>query len=253
MDVTIEPDNAEVSNGYDREYNMTGTTLLVVEDEPEILEMLGFTLERAGYSIISAASAEDALRQIEHGLPALILIDWMLPGMSGIELARRLRRDELTADVPLVMLTARGEETDKLKSFETGIDDYITKPFSPRELVARVKALLRRSGTPPDGIIEASGIKIDTQGHRVLIDDQVVRMGPTEYRLLEFLVRHPNRAFDRTQLLDRVWGRSVYVEDRTVDVHVLRLRKTLKPYAKDELIQTVRGVGYRFAPAGGQG
>jgi two-component system, OmpR family, phosphate regulon response regulator PhoB len=231
------------------EGGMTGTTLLLVEDEPEILELLTFTLERAGYNVVPVTTAEDALSRLDADLPDLVLIDWMLPGMSGIELARRLRGDELTADVPLVMLTARGEETDKLKSFDTGIDDYITKPFSPRELVARVKALLRRSGTPADGILESSGIRIDTQGHRVMIDGHEVRMGPTEYRLLEFLLRHPNRAFDRAQLLDRVWGRSVYVEDRTVDVHVLRLRKTLKPFDKEDVIQTVRGVGYRYLPA----
>ncbi len=241
-------DNAVSSIQGQNEARMTSTSLLVVEDEPEILEMLCFTLNRAGYSTITATSAEDALVKLDGPLPGLVIIDWMLPGLSGIELVRRMRREELTAKIPLIMLTARGEEADKVKSFETGIDDYITKPFLPRELVARVKALLRRAGTPDDGILEAGGIRMDIAGHRVTVDDRDVHLGPTEYRLLEVLLRQPNRAFDRAQLLDRVWGRSIYVEDRTVDVHVLRLRKLLKPFSRHGTIQTVRGVGYRFSP-----
>lgn len=212
--------------------------------------MLCFALARAGYNVIEAETGEQALRRFDGPPPDLVIIDWMLPGISGIELARTLRRDKLTADLPLIMLTARGEESDKLKGFDAGIDDYITKPFSPRELIARVKALLRRSGTPGEGLIETDGIVLDTQGHRLKVDGQTVHVGPTEFRLLEFLLRHPDRAFDRAQLLDRVWGRGVYIEERTVDVHILRLRKLLQPFGRDGVIQTVRGVGYRFSPQG---
>jgi two-component system phosphate regulon response regulator PhoB len=226
---------------------MSTNSVLLVEDEPEIREMLSFALDRAGYRTVEAGTAEEALRKLDGPLPNLVIIDWMLPGMSGIELARRLRHEELTADLPLIMLTARGEESDKLKSFDSGVDDYITKPFSPRELIARVKALLRRTGAPVDGRLAAHGIELDTQSHRLAINGQAVHLGPTEFRLLEFLMRHPDRAFDRTQLLDRVWGRSVYVEERTVDVHILRLRKALAPHGLDKLVQTVRGVGYRFS------
>jgi len=226
---------------------MTANTILLVEDEPGIREMLVFALDRAGYHTMEAASAEDAARMLEDRLPALAIIDWMLPGASGVEFARKLRRDDLTKDLPLIMLTARGEEADKLRSFDSGVDDYVTKPFSPRELIARVKALLRRSGAPPDGMIESGDMALDLIGHRFTVAGVDVHLGPTEFRLLEHLMQHPNRVFDRTQLLDRVWGRSVYVEERTVDVHILRLRKALAPYGRDRHIETVRGVGYRFA------
>jgi two-component system, OmpR family, phosphate regulon response regulator PhoB len=226
---------------------MPTNSVLLVEDEPEIREMLSFALDRAGYRTIEAGTAEEALRKLDGPLPNLVIIDWMLPGMSGIELARRLRHEELTSELPLIMLTARGEESDKLKSFDSGVDDYITKPFSPRELIARVKALLRRTGVPVDGRLEAHGIELDTKSHRLSINGQAAHLGPTEFRLLEFLMRHPDRAFDRTQLLDRVWGRSVYVEERTVDVHILRLRKALAPHGLEKLVQTVRGIGYRFS------
>jgi two-component system, OmpR family, phosphate regulon response regulator PhoB len=224
-------------------------SILVVEDEPEIRELLNFTISRAGYDVIDAESAEQALRLLDRSVPELAVIDWMLPGMSGVDLAYRLRHDELTDTLPIIMLTARAEEADKLKSFDSGVDDYVTKPFSPRELLARMKALLRRSGTPEDNVLEVAGIKLDLGSHRVSIGGELVHMGPTEYRLLELLMRHPERAFDRSQLLDRVWGRSVYVEERTVDVHVLRLRKILQRYNLQQLIQTVRGVGYRFSTA----
>ena len=224
------------------------TSILIVEDEPEIRELLGFSISRAGYDIIEAESAEVALQRLDRGTPELVIIDWMLPGMSGVDLAKHLRRDELTAQLPIIMLTARGEESDKLKSFESGVDDYVTKPFSPRELIARVKALLRRSGSPEDNLLSIAGIKLDLKSHRVSVGDENIHMGPTEYRLLELLMRHPDRAFDRSQLLDRVWGRSVYVEERTVDVHILRLRKILKPFGLDGFIQTVRCIGYRFTP-----
>jgi len=228
---------------------MTSNTVLLVEDEPDIRDMLNFALTRAGFQVIESDTAEEAMRKLDGRLPSLLIIDWMLPGMSGVDLARRLRLDAHTANLPMIMLTARGEETDKLKSFDSGIDDYIVKPFSPRELIARVKALLRRSGSPEDGILESHGIRIDLNAHQVTIGGERARLGPTEFRLLELFMNNPDRAFDRSQLLDRVWGRSVYVEERTVDVHVLRLRKALKPYGLDRLIETVRGVGYRFSGA----
>ncbi len=227
--------------------------ILLVEDEPEIRELLAFTLGRAGYEVVETDSAERALQVLDHDIPQLAIIDWMLPGMSGVDLAYRLRQDELTAMLPVIMLTARGEEADKLKSFDSGVDDYVTKPFSPRELIARVKALLRRSGAPEDNILEVAGIRFELDSHRITIRGTEEHMGPTEYRLLEFLMSHPDRAFDRGQLLDRVWGRSVYVEERTVDVHILRLRKILRRHGLEHLLQTVRGFGYRFSAEEGAG
>ena len=221
--------------------------MLLIEDEPEIREMLSFSLGRAGFDVVEAATAEQALDILDGPLPRVLIIDWMLPGMSGVELACRLRRDPLTADLPMLMLTARGEESDKLKSFDAGVDDYLTKPFSPRELVARIRALMRRAGNPEDGKIVVGPVQIDTNSHRLSVDSVPVHVGPTELRLLEMLMRHPDRAFGRAQLLDRVWGRNVYVEERTVDVHVLRLRKALAPFGADTHLQTVRGVGYRFS------
>lgn len=223
-------------------------SILVVEDEPEIRELLCFALTRAGFSVIEAASGEAALQHLDSHVPDIMIVDWMLPGMSGVDLAKRLRKDELTQQMPLLMLTARSEETDILKSFESGVDDYMRKPFSPRELVARIKALLRRTGAPEDNVLEASGIRIDLISHRITIEGADVNIGPTEYRLLELLMRNPDRVFERDQLLDRVWGRSSYVETRTVDVHILRLRKLLKPFGLDRTVQTVRSVGYRFTP-----
>ncbi len=228
---------------------METQTVMLVEDELEIREMLTFALTRAGFNAIGAASAEEALRLLDGPLPAVLVIDWMLPGASGIDLAMRLRRDELFTDLPIIMLTARGEEADKLKGFDAGVDDYLTKPFSPRELVARIRALQRRAGGVVDGILKIDALEIDLKSHRITIGDTPIHLGPTEFRLLTFLMQHPDRAFDRAQLLDRVWGRSVYVEERTVDVHVLRLRRALKPYGLDALVETVRGVGYRLAAA----
>ena len=224
------------------------TSILIVEDEPEIRDLLNFSLVRAGFDVAEAASGEMALQYLDNKLPDILIVDWMLPGMSGVELAKRLRRDELTNKLPLLMLTARSEETDLLKSFESGIDDYMSKPFSPRELVARIKALLRRTGAPEDDTVESSGIRIDLVSHRVTIAGTDINIGPTEYRLLELLMRNPDRVFERDQLLDRVWGRSTYIETRTVDVHILRLRKVLKPFGLDNTVQTVRSVGYRFTP-----
>lgn len=226
---------------------MSGQSILIIEDEPEIREMLSFSLARAGYDVWEAETAEQAMARLDGRLPALMIVDWMLPGLSGFDLVGRLRRDALTAELPLIMLTAKNDEADKLRSFECGVDDYISKPFSPRELLARVKALLRRSGAATDGLLEHQGLRLDLTSHQLLIKDQAVHLGPTEFRLLELFMSHPDRAFDRTTLLDRVWGRGVYVEERTVDVHVLRLRRVLKPFGLDHLITTVRGVGYRFA------
>ena len=225
---------------------MSSNTILVVEDEPGILEMLSFSLTRAGFQVWESPSAEDALRRLEGTLPSLVVLDWMLPGLSGVDHAKRLRRDQHTADLPIIMLTARGEEADKLKSFDAGIDDYVTKPFSPRELVARVRALLRRSGAPEGGIIEHGAMRLDLNAHHLSINGNSVTLGPTEFRLLEHFMTNPGRAFDRSTLLDRVWGRSVYVEERTVDVHILRLRKVLQPHGLQHVVQTVRGVGYRY-------
>ena len=224
------------------------THILIVEDEPEIRELLNFSLARAGFRVTEAESAESALQKLFNQLPDLVIVDWMLPGMSGVDLAKRIRKDELTSSLPLLMLTARSEESDVLKSFDSGIDDYMSKPFSPKELVARIKALMRRSGVPEDELIEACGIQIDLGSHRLTIQGTNVNIGPTEYRLLELLMRNPDRVFERDQLLDRVWGRSSYIEIRTVDVHILRLRKVLKPFGLDGTIQTVRSVGYRFTP-----
>ena len=184
---------------------------------------------------------------LDSGLPELMVIDWMLPGMDGIDLAKYLRSDSLTSALPIIMLTARGEEIDKLKSFEAGVDDYVTKPFSPKELTARIKALLRRTGQPEDGELNVAGLKLDLLSHKLYASNKEINIGPTEFKLLELFMRNPNRAFERSQLLDRVWGRGVYVEERTVDVHVLRLRKLLRLTGNDHLIETVRGVGYRLA------
>ena len=226
---------------------MLTNTVLVVEDDPDIRELLRFTLERAGLNVVEAESGEDALTVLDGPQPSIAIIDWMLPGINGVELTRRLRKDPLTSAMPLIMLTARGEEADKLKSFDSGIDDYLTKPFSPKELVARVKALIRRTGLPDDGHIIVQGLDLDINAHRLTINGYPIPIGPTEFKLLELLMSNPNRAFGRAQLLDRVWGRNVYIEERTVDVHILRLRKALSKFDLDRLVQTVRGIGYRFS------
>ena len=221
--------------------------ILVIEDEPDIRELLSFTISRAGFDVREAENAEDAIKMLDVGTPELIVIDWMLPGMDGIDLAKWLRSDELTSRLPIIMLTARGEEIDKLRSFEAGVDDYVTKPFSPKELTARIKALLRRTRQPETNELVVAGLKIDLMSHKLYVMDKEVDIGPTEFKLLELFMRNPDRAFDRSQLLDRIWGRGVYVEERTVDVHVLRLRKVLKPLSHHHLLETVRGVGYRLS------
>ena len=223
-------------------------TVLIVEDDTAIREMVAASLSAAEFEVWEAESADAALRLIGDRLPDLILLDWMLPGQSGIEFARRLKRDETTAEVPIIMLTAKGEEYDKLRGFDAGVDDYVSKPFSTRELVARMKAVLRRinihGGHNPIALKE---LCLDPASHRVTVSGNTVRLGPTEFKLLNFFMTHPERVFDRTQLLDRVWGRNVYIEERTVDVHIRRLRKALSSYGYDRHIQTVHGTGYRFS------
>ena len=222
--------------------------ILVVEDDPDIRELVGFNVERAGHGVICVKSAEAALESVREALPDLVLIDWMLPGISGIELAKRLRRDKRTQNVPLIMLTARTAEQDKLDGLETGADDYITKPFSPRELNARIKAVLRRRAPQAtDDLVSAEGLELDPTAHRVTAGGDAVALGPTEFRLLHFLMTHPDRVYSRAQLLDHVWGDHVFLEERTVDVHIRRLRKALEPSGHDRLVQTVRSAGYRFS------
>lgn len=203
-------------------------------------------LERAGFRTAQAADTNEANQRIGDGLPGLILLDWMLPGTSGIEFARRLKRDAMTREVPIILLTARGEESDKVTGFEAGIDDYISKPFSVREMVARIKAVLRRAAPEnADDILEVEGLRLDPVRHRVTANGEQLKMSPTEFRLLNLFMSHPDRVFSRGQLLDRVWGNNVYVEERTVDVHIRRLRKSLSGH--QALIQTVHGTGYRFS------
>jgi two-component system phosphate regulon response regulator PhoB len=220
-------------------------TVLVVEDEPAIQELIAYNLKQAGHQPLRADSAEQALRLVQDALPDLVLLDWMLPGLSGIELARRLRSDKRTKAVPIIMLTARAEEQDKLTGLDTGADDYITKPFSPAELVARMRAVLRRTQPALSGeTLEFDGVSIDLAAHRVRRGPRDVHLGPTEFRLLRHLLQHPGRVFSREQLLDAVWGRDVYVEPRTVDVHIRRLRKALNEGGEPDLIRTVRSAGY---------
>ncbi|MDH4054371.1 MAG: phosphate regulon transcriptional regulator PhoB [Gammaproteobacteria bacterium] len=226
---------------------MTETKVLIVEDEQAIREMVAFHLTRAGYSVLQAEDCRTARALLADERPEIALIDWMLPDISGLELTRMLKRDKDFKELPVIMLTARAEEHDKVSGLDSGADDYITKPFSPRELIARIKAVLRRSAGN-DGELLAMGIlQLDVLGQRVKSAGDAVRLGPTEYRLLEFFMTHPDRVYSRAQLLDRVWGANVYVEERTVDVHVRRLRKALSDSHADKYIQTVRGSGYRFS------
>lgn len=227
---------------------MKNERILIVDDEAAIREMIAIALDLAGFECLEAEDALAAHHLIVDERPALILLDWMLPGMSGIELARRLKRDEATSEIPVIMLTARGEEDNKIQGLDAGADDYITKPFSTRELVSRIRAVMRRtSSLNAEKVIEAEGLKLDPVSHRITADDRPVEMGPTEYRLLAFFMSHQERAYSRSQMLDQVWGGNVYVEDRTIDVHIRRLRKALEPFGYDRFIQTVRGTGYRFS------
>jgi two-component system, OmpR family, phosphate regulon response regulator PhoB len=222
--------------------------ILIIDDEPAIRDMVAFALRKAEYEPVPAGDTREAQVRISERVPDLILLDWMLPGTSGIEFARRLRRDDLTREVPIIMLTARGEENDRVSGLESGVDDYVVKPFSARELLARIKAVMRRTrGDGEDGSVSLGGLRIDGAAHRVFAGDTPVAIGPTEYRLLMFFMTHPERVYSRTQLLDQVWGGNVYVEERTVDVHIRRLRKTLEPHGLEGLVQTVRGAGYRFS------
>ena len=227
---------------------MSGRHILIIEDERPIREMIAFGLRRAGFEVSEAADSQAARRLVADRQPDLMLIDWMLPDMSGLELTRAFKREEGTRHVPIIMLTARSEEGDKVAGLNSGADDYITKPFSPRELTARISAVLRRAA-PGGGeeVLSAEELALDTAGHRVNVGGDTVKLGPTEYRLLHFFMTHPERVYARGQLLDRIWGGNVYVEERTVDVHIRRLRKALAPYGYERFIQTVRGAGYRFS------
>jgi two-component system, OmpR family, phosphate regulon response regulator PhoB len=227
---------------------MSSKQILVVEDEQAIREVIAFALRRDGFSVREAGNCHEARIQLTDERPDLVLVDWMLPDMSGLELTRLLKRDPDTRDIPIIMLTARAEEEDKVRGLEGGADDYVAKPFSARELLARIKAVMRR-GKPDDEdeLLRVGELVLNAASHRVTVGDAVVSLGPTEYRLLKFFMAHRDRVYSRAQLLDRVWGGNVYVEERTVDVHIRRLRKALEPSGCDRLIQTVRGAGYRFS------
>jgi two-component system phosphate regulon response regulator PhoB len=228
--------------------HMTGKQILIVEDEKPIRDMIAFGLRRAGFIVSEAEDCSEARSRIADARPDLLLVDWMLPDQTGLELTRSIKRNKETQDLPVILLTARAEEQDKVAGLEGGADDYVTKPFSPRELLARIQAVLRRTSPAASGeAIEAGTLKLDPASHRVMAGEQNVSLGPTEYRLLQFFMEHPERVYTRSQLLDRVWGGNVYVEERTVDVHIRRLRKALEPFASDSLVQTVRGSGYRFS------
>jgi two-component system phosphate regulon response regulator PhoB len=222
--------------------------ILVVEDEHPVSEMLSFILEKEGWRVLVAEDVARARSILDKRLPDLILLDWMLPGISGLEFASQLKGHHYTKGVPIIMLTARDEEDDKIKGLDHGADDYITKPFSSRELLARVRAMLRRNSTDDaDAVIEVHGLAVDPSSHRVMYKEQVLDVGPIEFRLLYFFMKHPERVYSRSQILDRVWGRSVFVEERTVDVYIRRLRRILQPTGTQDFIQTVRGAGYRFS------
>jgi two-component system phosphate regulon response regulator PhoB len=220
-------------------------TVLIVEDEPQIQELVAVNLEHIGHKVLRAASAEEAEASIRNALPDVLVLDWMLPGESGLAFARRLRADERTRDLPILMLTARAMEQDKLSGLEAGADDYLTKPFSPKELAARIKAVLRRRAPQLSGdAVELEGLRLDPMSRRVTTKDGKLELSPSEFRLLHFFMTHPGRIYSRAQLLDQVWGDHVFIEERTVDVHIRRLRKALEPSGHDRLIDTVRGSGY---------
>jgi len=231
----------------DSSVNKSQSKVLVVDDEPAIRDMIRFALEQADMSVQSAANAHEALLSINDNRPDIILMDWMMPRVSGVELTRRLRKDSYTEDIPIIMLTAKVTEDDKVAGLEAGADDYVIKPFSPRELLARIRAVMRRSSPVDDrGHLVAGTLTMDTIARRVLCDGEEIGMGPTEYRLLEFFMGHAGRAYSRAQLLDHVWGANEYLEERTIDVHIRRLRKAMEPAGASHYLQTVRGHGYRF-------
>ena len=221
--------------------------ILVVEDEPAIQELIAVNLEHAGHRVLRAASVPEAQTLIRNALPDVVLLDWMLPGTPGIDFARQLRADRRTRDIPIIMLTARAQEPDKVAGLEGGADDYVTKPFSPRELLARIRAVIRRRA-PQLGqeVVEVGGMVLDPVAHRVKVRGRNLDLPPVEFRLLRFLATHPERVYTRAQLLDEIWGDHVFIEERTVDVHVRRLREALEPSGHDRLVETVRGTGYRF-------
>ncbi|MCW8847757.1 MAG: phosphate regulon transcriptional regulator PhoB [Sedimenticola sp.] len=224
------------------------TKILVVEDESAVREMIHFVLEQSGYDVIGAESVDQAKTALADVPPDLILMDWMLPGTSGVEYTRELKQDAVTRDIPIIMLTARGEEDDKVRGLECGAEDYVTKPFSPKELVARIKVILRRvSPHTTEEAVQAGDMRLDPVSYRVTMSDQPIELGPTEFKLLHFFMTHREKVYSRSRLLDKVWGTNVYIEERTVDVHIRRLRQALEPFEMDGLIQTVRGAGYRFS------
>lgn len=227
---------------------MNENTILIVEDEAAIRDMLKIILEQSGFKALLAEEVSAAQIQLTDHSPDLILLDWMLPGINGVEWARRLKKDASYREIPIIMLTARGEEEDKVRGLEIGADDYLTKPFSPKELIARIRAVLRRTGRLTGSAqVSLGNITLDTEQHRISIGDRHLDVSPTEFRLMHFFMTHPDKVFTRTHLLDQVWGRSVYIDERTVDVHILRLRKILSEFGKEDLVQTVRGFGYRFS------
>jgi two-component system phosphate regulon response regulator PhoB len=222
--------------------------ILIVEDEQPIRDMLAFALRRAGFAVREAEDSRQARVELADKRPDLVLIDWMLPDMSGLELTRHIKRESATRDLPVIMLTARAAEGDKVAGLDGGADDYVTKPFSPRELLSRINAVLRRTGSAAtDDTVDLGGLQLDRAAHRVSASGADVALGPTEYRMLDFFMQNPERVFSRAQLLDRVWGGNVYVEERTIDVHIRRLRKALEDVSMSHLVQTVRGSGYRFS------
>ena len=229
------------------------STILVVEDEPAIQELIAVNLSFAGHKVLRAADADQATTLVRAQLPDLILLDWMLPGASGVQFAKKLRADERTRDVPIIMLTARSNETDKVDGLEAGADDYVTKPFSPKELMARIKAVLRRRAPQlTDDVVDIGGLQLDPATHRLTGEPsdgarRTLEIGPTEFRLLHFFMTHPERVYSRAQLLDQVWGDHVFLEERTVDIHIRRLRNALSPSGHENLVETVRGSGYRFS------
>lgn len=227
---------------------MAQKTVLVIEDERSIREMLAFNLDRAGYAVARAADGREARAAIADAYPDVVLMDWMLPDISGLELTRQLKRDPNTKEIPVIMVTARAEEDDRVSGLDGGADDYIVKPFSPRELLARIRAALRHAPGGDEDVYRVGELSLDSASHEVRVGDAEISLGPTEYRLLEFFMQHPDRVYSRSQLLDRVWGGNVYIEERTVDVHIRRLRKALTPSGYEKTIRTVRGSGYRFSP-----
>jgi two-component system phosphate regulon response regulator PhoB len=230
-----------------RNGTVMGGAILVVEDEPAIQELIAVNLEHAGHQVLRASNVSEAEALVREVLPDLVLLDWMLPGPPGVNFARQLRADQRTKDIPIIMLTARAQEQDTIEGLESGADDYVTKPFSPRELLARIKAVMRRRAPQlTDDVVEIEDLKLDPVAHRVSATGGQIDLGPTEFRMLHFFMTHPERVYSRAQLLDEVWGDNVFVEERTVDVHIRRLRQALEPTEHDSLVETVRGTGYRF-------